>query len=104
MEQSNLSKIPSPQELMAENPMTQAAICITNAVIEILKEQYVGRSFTVKQKEITAKISYPSGVRAKSEDWDKMEIMLRKAGWSIVYDGPAYCESYDAYYKIGPKK
>lgn len=97
-------KIPTPQQLDKETPMSPAAIAITEAVIEILKEQYVGGSFTVLQKEIWAKIKFPPGVKSKSEDWDKMEIMVRKAGWSISYDGPAYCENYDAFYKIAPQK
>ena len=99
----NNLKVPSPQELMQENPMTPGAIAITNAMIEILREKYVGKSFTIKLKDIRARIRGLSDAKIQNEDWDKMELMLMKAGWSIQYDGPGYCESYDAYYEIKAK-
>ena len=30
--------------------------------------------------------------------WLDVEEAYRKVGWTVVYDKPAYCESYEAYY------
>lgn len=35
--------------------------------------------------------------------WLDIEPVYRAAGWSVKYDKPAYCESYEAYYIFTPK-
>ena len=36
--------------------------------------------------------------------WKDIEPIFRKAGWKVKYDGPAYCESYDAIYVFSKGK
>lgn len=35
-----------------------------------------------------------------SKNWLDIEDVYRKAGWKVTYDGPAYCETYDATYEF----
>lgn len=36
-------------------------------------------------------------------DFLNIEEVYRAQGWNVVYDGPAYCESYDAYFVFSKK-
>ncbi len=36
--------------------------------------------------------------------WLDIEDIYREQGWKVVYDSPAYCESYPAYFVFSIKK
>lgn len=36
--------------------------------------------------------------------WVDFEDLYRKQGWKVVYDKPAYCETYKAYFVLSKKK
>lgn len=98
-------KVPSPQELEKANEhyMSDIAYKLLKAVIEILREKYVGKSLVIKLKDISARAGIASMV-ASHDDWEKMEHELRKVGWSIGYESPDRDQNFDSYFQFSQKK
>jgi hypothetical protein len=89
---------------------------IPDVVFEVVNELIVkgigsNNHVTIKQDDIMAHIVE----RVKPEDgqayrqtvydnhWLDFESAYEKAGWSVTYDKPAYCESYPATFKFSRK-
>jgi hypothetical protein len=80
---------------------------VTDAVNTLIKKNYRGSSFTIKQKEIVAEIQKKKSVTSQflfENNYLDFEDIYRNRGWDVEYDKPAYCETYDAYFKFTPKK
>ena len=88
-----------PQDVKGEVP---------NVVIEIfnmlINKKFSGSSAVIYQKEVV-KILVEEHSMNSDEIFDRcyldVEEIYRKAGWRVVYDKPAYNESYDAYWVFG---
>lgn len=87
--------------------------CIPNEVIEavneLLAENYHdGGSITLKQDKIMERVleKMPHLTRdmVYSQHYMDFEPVFRENGWDVYYDSPAYCESYDAYFKFTAKR
>lgn len=76
--------------LSAKGNNTSITILKENAVAEIL------RVFKDSGKEVTENEIYKN-------NWLDVEETYRRAGWDVHYDGPAYCESYKAFYTFNKK-
>lgn len=84
---------------------------IIQAVNNLLKKEYRGGHVTIKAKDIIKEsLSLYSGDdkmtadKIYKEKWMDFETLFEKHGWDVTYDGPAYNETYDAFYKFAPKK
>jgi hypothetical protein len=74
---------------------------VIEAFNSMIALNFDGSSATVLQKDVVAKIMEKMGLRKVSQVkncWLDIEPVFRAAGWSVKYDKPAYCESYDAYF------
>jgi hypothetical protein len=82
---------------------------VIQAVNSLLKDNYRGTgSVTIKQDEIINKIIGLDGSLTRQVIFEKkyldFEELYTKNGWVVIYDKPAYNESYDAYFKFNKKK
>lgn len=86
---------------------------VIQAVNELLVKEFDGKyDVTLLQKDIierTLQLCEMNNVemtrsRLFSEKHMNFEAAFRKVGWEVVYDGPAYCETYEATFKFTPKK
>lgn len=83
---------------------------VIEAVNELLTEKYVNdsRTITIKQKEIVERVLEKMPHLDRDELFSKhymdFEPVFRENGWDVYYDSPAYCESYDAYFKFTAKR
>jgi hypothetical protein len=84
---------------------------IIQAVNEILSEKFTGGgSVDIKQDDILARACKIDpklkNQRSKIFDngWMDIEPVFEKAGWTVKYDKPAYCESYDAFFTFSKKR
>ena len=80
---------------------------IFEAVNQLIKEKWNGKSATIKQDEIMDIVSSndnddprPSHQTVFDNHWLDIEDHYRKAGWKVTYDKPAYYEDYDAFFKF----
>ena len=85
---------------------------VYDAVNQLLAERCGGGgSIVIKTKEIVAlakKLLDEAGREYKDSDFDEkgwldFEPFYRENGWDVKYDGPAYNESYDSFFKFAPK-
>ena len=95
-----------PDEILSNLSKTTPTVIIA-AVNNMLTKYFKGGSVTIKQKEIMAEIlrldsSLTSEIISENK-WVDFEEVYRQFGWSVSYDGPAYCETYDATFKFIPK-
>ena len=90
----------SPDELVAQKKKEFPSIVI-KVVNRLLKEKWDGKEARIMQDDIIKYIVQNSHY-TKNEIFDKhlldFEDVYRDQGWSVMYDGPAYCESYDPYF------
>ena len=80
---------------------------VIQAVNNLLKTKFRGKSVTIKSKEIIAEIKRLGGPSSKVlYDTNQMDFepIFRVFGWEVSYDRPGYNESYDSYYEFTPKK
>ena len=89
---------------------------IIEAVNKLIKEKWNGFEAKIYQDDILEIVA----VRQKDPDaeddgrptreevfknhWLDIEDLYRKQGWNVVYDKPAYCETYKAYFIFSKKK
>lgn len=65
---------------------------------ELIAKEFSGQRAVVKQDDVVALI-VRKGINQKDlydNHWLDVEDAYRAAGWKVVYDKPAYCESYPA--------
>ena len=58
-------------------------------------------TITIKHKDIERKIKETHSGSIPSY-WYDFEPLYNELGWSVVYDGPSYGESYDPYFTFKP--
>lgn len=75
---------------------------VFQVVNELLARNYTNGSATIKQNEIVEALEEKGFTRNEifSKNLLNFEESYRDEGWSVVYDKPAYYESYDAYFKF----
>lgn len=77
---------------------------VIQAFNELIAENLGGRYSEFTQSEVEARIK-----RLKPKDmkfdirWLDVEPLFRKQGWSVTYDKPGYCESYEPSFKFTAK-
>jgi len=76
---------------------------VIEAVNELISEKYNDSSFVIRQNEVKDRIMSKT---TQDFDWEwlNFEKIYRDAGWYVEYDKPAYCESYEAFFKFTPKR
>lgn len=72
-------------ELIKNNLHNYYAVVTQTAVIELALEK-AGHRF--------------SRTEIFDNKWLDIEKIFQKAGWKVTYDGPAYCEDYEATFKF----
>lgn len=82
---------------------------VIQAVNELLKDKYRGTGpVTIKQDEIVDKVIGLDGSLTRQVIFEKkyldFEELYRKNGWTVVYDKPAYNESYAATFEFNKIK
>ena len=103
----------SPNEV-AEIVQNSIPGSVFDAFNECIALDWNGRSATVKQEEVIAKIiskfppdseGNPSISRRLIFDkkWLNVEEAYRALGWSVKYDKPGYNESYEAFFVFTKK-
>lgn len=73
----------------------------------IAKNMSLDGESTVLQKDVVSlivgKSNYSSSDLYRNKYLD-VEKYYRSAGWHVVYDKPAYCENYDAFFVFSSKR
>jgi hypothetical protein len=82
----------SVNELIAENFTNGRAVVLQKDIVTRITSKMDGDSYDMKRKMV-----YDKG-------WLNFEEIYGDAGWSVVYDKPAYNESYDATFEFKVKK
>ena len=81
---------------------------IIEAVNNLLKKEFRGRSVCLLQKDILNEILRLNNTLSKDEifekKWMDFESIFEKVGWKVEYDKPGYNESYESSFKFTPKK
>lgn len=70
---------------------------------ECIAESKQAHSNTVLQKDVVKRICKLGKVTSATvfkKDWLDVEDFFRKAGWTVKFDQPAYCESFEAYFEF----
>jgi hypothetical protein len=84
---------------------------VIEAVNGLLAKQFDGQDCTIYQNEVislaimigTARGDLPRGTSKQTffdEQWLNFEPMFRKSGWNVSYDKPAWCESYEPFWRF----
>ena len=74
---------------------------------EAIAAAWSGSSAVVKQTEIAGSIASRMDCtrdHVYKEHWLDIEPVFRAAGWKVVYDSPAYCESDPATFTFTKKR
>jgi hypothetical protein len=94
--------------------VTSTPLEVIQAANELLAENYIDGQIHIKLKDLKARCRKILGVddpmfsgvdpmsNWSSKVWD-IEEVYRQRGWKVVYDKPAYNESYDSYFIFIPK-
>lgn len=81
---------------------------VIQAVNNLLKENYCGKSITITQKNLISEIKKLDNTitNAKLFDnhWLDFEPLFRKNGWKVVYESPDRDQSFDEYFIFTPAK
>lgn len=79
---------------------------VLEAFNELIAKEWDGREASFKLKEVVPLIAKKLNINSASvnSNWLDVEDIYRKAGWKVKYDGPGYCETYDAYYVFSKNK
>lgn len=85
---------------------------IIDAFNKLIVKNYstVEKKSVVKQKDVLNMVCGDPDCGKLTEDyifennWLDVEDIYRKQGWHVIYDGPAYYETYDAYFVFSIKK
>lgn len=95
----------SPSDINLKNRIPSYVI---EAVNELIKKYYIGKSFTFTQDELIQKIISLGPYELRKNDiFDKkyldIEQIYNENGWTVQYELPCRDESFDAYFKFTPK-
>jgi hypothetical protein len=82
---------PSEVHTKAGSKIPEEVIGIFN---DLILENYDGKKSVVKQKDAITRIQIALG--HLDVNWLNVETMYENVGWKVVYDKPAYNESYDS--------
>lgn len=77
--------------------------CVIDTWNKAIAVAWNGRSAKILQTEITDKLASALNTTRSnvfSSGYLEIEDIYRKAGWTVSYDKPAYCEDYDAYFNF----
>jgi len=92
-----------------EEVTTRKASMIPEVVFEVFNELIArgwnGRETTIRQDEVVARLE-AAGIassRIFAEHLLDVEDAYRALGWKVVYDKPAYCETYPATFTFSKK-
>ena len=85
---------------------------IIQAVNELIEDKWNGEEAVIEQDEILDKVvdtdqdspTYCTRDKIFKKGWLDFEDLYRKAGWCVVYERPAYYETWDAYFKFTKKQ
>lgn len=101
---------------MAVKPITPSevtkvkATALPEEVLEVwnaaIAAAWTGHDAVIKQTEIAGSLAARmdcSRDDVYTNHWLDIEPVYRAAGWKVVYDSPAYCESYPATFKFTKK-
>lgn len=72
---------------------------------ELISQKFTGGSVMIKQSDIVA-LMEKKGLKCKEifdNSWLNVEEAYRAAGWKVVYDRPAYDESYPPTFTFSPR-
>jgi len=78
---------------------------VIEAFNELIAREMSGRSVRILQENVV-KLMVEKGLKREdifSNGWLNVEAIYRKEGWVVEYDGPAYCETYPAFYIFSVK-
>ena len=103
---------------MAAKPITPGEVCkakkdslpdeVLEAFNELIAKHWDGSSATIRQKEVVALIKSKLDLKRHDQiyarGWLDVEDVYRKAGWTVTYDKPGYCESYEATFRFSRKR
>jgi hypothetical protein len=80
---------------------------VIEAFNELIAKHWDGRESHFKQDEVVALIRRKMDMSSSQifeNNWLDVEDTYRKAGWTVEYDSPAYCEDYPATFKFTKKR
>jgi hypothetical protein len=97
----------TPQEAIMER-IESIPDFVIKAFNEMIVENLEGKYSTVLQKDVVKRIITLSPERLTSGDIFKKHLLdvedaFRKAGWTVVYDQPAYDEDYEPSFRFSFK-
>tara|TARA_R110000764_G_scaffold229104_1_gene319874 strand:- start:226 stop:540 length:315 start_codon:yes stop_codon:yes gene_type:complete len=81
---------------------------VFQAFNEMIVEEWGSNSATFKQDKVLTRIvklsveqnSRTTRSKIIKNRWLDIEDIYRESGWTVVYDSPAYCETYPATFKF----
>ena len=78
---------------------------IFEAINSLLVEKWHGNEsqIFIYQKEIIDRVNIPKDEIYKNH-WLDIEPFYEEMGWTVLYDQPAYCESYESNFTFKPWK
>jgi hypothetical protein len=88
-------------EMIAKNWADGSSCFKQDDVVDLIKAKWVASGQKVNEDEI-----FDSHWEDEIFDshWLDVEDVYRKAGWSVKYDSPAYCETYPATFEFKPRR
>ena len=77
---------------------------VIEAVNELINEKHrPNDSFLIRRAEIKERVAAKT-TRDFESSWLDFEELYRAQGWDVYYDAPAYCESYEAFFRFSEKR
>lgn len=79
---------------------------VIKAFNDLIVKNWNGSFSKILQKDVVALIVRTSEFSSNqifNNNWLDVEPCFRKAGWKVVYDKPAYCETYEASFEFSRK-
>lgn len=96
----------SPKEITDDMENIIPAVVISTVNKMLKKEYRNGQAILQQSKIITAILNSDKSMTRISlfeNNWMDFESIYRKAGWKVVYDKPAYNETYEATFTFSKK-
>lgn len=76
---------------------------VIEAANELIALNYSDGYASFKLKDFVKLAKKKLGNVKLNDDWLNIEDIYRAEGWKVIYDQPAYCETYDAYFQFKKK-
>lgn len=73
---------------------------------DMITEKLRGKSAVILQKDISyalCEVMNATSTALHNSGWLDIEDLYRSYGWKVVYDKPAYNETYDAFFEFTKK-